>query len=227
MTIFRLTEEIIFPNVELSESDGLLAIGGDLKPERILKAYCLGIFPWYNDDSPILWWSPDPRLVLLPDQLYISRSLRQLIKKDKFKITIDTAFEQVINNCSKASGRDSDGTWITSEMAQAYIELFRLGHAHSVESWYEGRLVGGLYGISMGAVFFGESMFFYESGASKAAFVYLVQKLQRCGFKLIDCQVKTDYLIGFGAKEIPRSDFIVLLKSALKYEQLFGKDVLV
>jgi leucyl/phenylalanyl-tRNA--protein transferase len=223
VTIFRLTDEIIFPDVELSESDGLLAIGGDLSAERILKAYCLGIFPWYNDDSPILWWSPDPRLILFPEQLKVSRSLRQLIKKNKFKITIDTAFEQVIRNCAISSGRDLEGTWITSQMAQAYIELFRLGHAHSVESWFNGRLVGGLYGVSIGAVFFGESMFFYESGASKAAFVYLVERLLTWGFKIIDCQVATDYLIDFAAKEIPRREFIALLDSALNDGELFGK----
>ena len=232
MTIFRLTCDITFPPVELSQSDGLLAIGGDLRAERILKAYSQGIFPWYNEDSPILWWSPDPRLILIPDQMRISRSLRQLIKKNKFRVTIDTAFEQVIKNCAKSNHRDEDGTWILPEMVQAYINLFRLGYAHSVESWLDDRLVGGLYGISLGGVFFGESMFYYESGASKVAFVYLVNRLIEWGFTLIDCQVSTDYLKDFGAIEIPRPDFIALLNSALyaqssegiKCGQLFNKN---
>lgn len=163
--------------------------------------------------------------MLFPNELYVSRSLRQLLKKDKFQITIDTAFPQVIRSCAISRDRDKEGTWITSQMEQAYIELFRLGHAHSVESWLNGMLVGGLYGVSMGAVFFGESMFFHESGASKAAFVYLAQRLLKWGFKLIDCQVSSDYLIDFGAREIPRSDFIALLNSAINGGQLFGSSV--
>src|ERR1700690_1015499 len=154
MPVFQLTEELIFPSPELSDPDGLLAVGGDLSPDRILLAYSNGIFPWYSDDTPILWWSPDPRLVLFPKELKISRSLRQVMKKDIYRVTYDQAFESVIRNCSCVRRKDEDGTWITNDMIDAYCRLHELGYAHSVESWHGDELVGGLYGISLGGVFF-------------------------------------------------------------------------
>jgi leucyl/phenylalanyl-tRNA--protein transferase len=199
----------LFPDssLALKEPDGLLAVGGDLSEQRLLAAYQQGIFPWYSDEQPILWWTPDPRMVLVPEDLKISRSLRKSIKKNKFVITFDKAFEQVIHEC--AAPRDyTPDTWITDEMKQAYTRLHHAGHAHSVECWKDDQLVGGLYGISIGQVFFGESMFSRTTDASKIAFVYLVKHLQQWQYKLIDCQVYTEHLESLGAKCIPRNDFI-------------------
>jgi leucyl/phenylalanyl-tRNA--protein transferase len=201
-----------FPAVALAlrEPDGLLAVGGDLSMERLLTAYRRGIFPWYSGDQPILWWSPDPRSVLFPDKLHISRSLRKTLRKQQFKITMDTAFADVIYACSQPRAGEP-GTWITDEMQQAYIRLHQAGHAHSVECWLKDELVGGLYGVAIGHVFFGESMFSFVTDASKVAFVFLVRQLQRWQFGLIDCQIQSAHLDQFGAELIPRSEFITLL----------------
>lgn len=216
MPVFQLSEKLIFPSPEFSEPDGLLAVGGDLSEKRLLLAYSMGIFPWYSEGSPILWWSPDPRLVLIPEELRISRSLRQVINKNIFKVTMDTAFEDVINSCADIHKKKHGGTWITAEMIDAYINLYNSGFAHSVESWHEGELVGGLYGVSLGGAFFGESMFSKKSNASKVAFVHLIKQSIKWGFRLIDCQVTTGHLMSFGAKEIPRAEFLKILKQALK-----------
>ncbi|RKZ73851.1 MAG: leucyl/phenylalanyl-tRNA--protein transferase [Gammaproteobacteria bacterium] len=201
-----------FPPLEqaLEHPDGLLAVGGDLTPNRIIIAYRLGIFPWYNDDEPILWWSPSQRMVLFPERLKVSRSLRKTIRKGKFTVTMDQSFREVINACA-GSRRHQDGTWITDDMQSAYCQLHNYGFAHSVESWYEGRLVGGLYGIALGKVFFGESMFSRMSDASKVAFAHLVWQLQRWGYELIDCQVQTSHLESLGAYDIPRPQYRTLL----------------
>ena len=203
----------LFPDVSLAltEPDGLLAVGGDLSTERLVAAYQRGIFPWYNDDQPILWWSPDPRMVLYPDELKVSRSLRKTINKDLFKVTIDKDFHSVISSCSaprRQHGEIRDETWIHPEMIKAYDALHKAGYAHSVECWHQDQLVGGLYGIAIGSVFFGESMFSSMTDASKVAFVTFVRQLQEWGYKLIDCQVYTEHLASLGARLIPRNDFI-------------------
>lgn len=201
-----------FPDVSLAlvEPNGLLAIGGDLSETRLLSAYRRGIFPWYNEDQPILWWSPDPRAVLFPEQLRVSRSLRKTLRKQIFTIKFDTAFEQVISACAAPRPAQS-GTWISEEMRMAYIRLHQAGHAHCMECWQGDNLVGGLYGIAIGQVFFGESMFSRVTDASKVAFVYLLRHLQARGFGLIDCQVSSAHLTSLGACDIQRSEFIQLL----------------
>lgn len=201
-----------FPALEqaLREPDGLLAVGGCLSVSRLLNAYRHGIFPWYNAGEPILWWSPDPRLVLFPDQINVSRSLRKAIRKQKFSISYDQAFDEVIAGCAGIR-KDSLGTWITQDISRAYKDLFRLGIAHSAEAWHEGKLVGGLYGIALGRVFFGESMFHTMTDASKVAFVTLVEQLEEWGYQLIDCQVHTEHLESLGAVEIGRREFVELL----------------
>jgi leucyl/phenylalanyl-tRNA---protein transferase len=203
-----------FPALEeaLAHPDGLLAIGGDLTINRLLAAYRLGIFPWYNDKEPILWWSPAQRMVLFPEALKVSRSLRKTIRTGQFTITLDRNFREVIQACAAPRRRHS-GTWITSEMQNAYCQLHEYGFAHSCEAWYEGRLVGGLYGIALGKIFFGESMFSHISGASKVAFAHFVWQLQHWGYKVIDCQVYTRHLESLGAKLIPRQDYRTLLRS--------------
>ena len=216
MPIFRLPAELIFPSPELADEDGLLAVGGDLSEGRLLLAYSMGIFPWYSDGSPILWWSPDPRLVLLPGDLKVSRSLRQVIKKGIFTVTMNTAFEEVIRHCSETDRRGQDGTWITREMIDAYIRLHRAGYAHSIESWHDGELAGGLYGIALGKAFFGESMFAKKSNASKVAFVTLVGNLFKLDYHFLDCQVTTEHLKRLGAKEVTRKKFLGMLKKALQ-----------
>lgn len=215
MPVFTLSNKISFPPAHLAIKEGLLAVGGDLSTERLLLAYRSGIFPWYSSGDPILWWSPDPRLVLYPDELNISKSLRKVIKKKNFRITFDKAFESVIQACAEAKRSYGEGTWITGEMKDAYCDLYRKGYAHSVEAWQGGTLAGGLYGISIGRAFFGESMFSRVSNASKVAFVTLVETLNRLRFKLIDCQVRTDHLIRFGAREIPRKSFLEQLEKAI------------
>lgn len=203
-----------FPPVAqaLTEPNGLLAIGGDLSPARLLTAYRHGIFPWYSGDQPILWWSPDPRAVLFPEKLKVARSLRKTLDKEVFRVTFDQAFARVIEACATTPRRGQAGTWITPAMQQAYLALHRLGHAHSVECWSGAELVGGLYGIRIGRVFCGESMFSRVTDASKVAFVHLVRRLQEEGVVLIDCQVTTVHLLSLGAEEIPRRDFIRLLR---------------
>jgi leucyl/phenylalanyl-tRNA--protein transferase len=223
MPVFRLTGEIVFPSPELAEEDGLLAVGGDLSVERLLLAYSMGIFPWYSDESPILWWSPDPRLVLFPKELKVSRSLRQTLKKGIFRMTFDTAFEEVIRGCAGVRQNREDGTWITEEMVRAYCRLHEEGYAHSAESWSDNELTGGLYGVALGGVFYGESMFSKRSDASKAALVALVERLRKLGFQIIDCQMTTPHLLSLGAREIPRSEFLGIMKKALKVSMPRGK----
>lgn len=198
------------PELALEDPDGLLAIGGDLSPRRLLTAYRLGIFPWYSEEQPLLWWTPNPRAVLFPADLKVSRSLRKTLRKRPFRVTLDTAFEAVVEGCA-APRSDGLGTWITPEMKAAYCNLFRMGFAHSVESWEGDELVGGLYGIAIGRAFFGESMFSRRSDASKVAFVHLVRQLEAWGFGLIDCQVASDHLASLGATEIPRRRLMDLL----------------
>ncbi len=202
-----------FPPVEqaLADPDGLLAAGGDLSPPRLLRAYRHGVFPWYNPGEPILWWSPDPRLILFPGRLKISRSLGKVLKKGEFTLTWDQAFPEVVEGCA-APRRGKKGTWITPEMKTAYLQLHGLGFAHSVECWRQGELVGGLYGVAIGRVFFGESMFHRFSNASKVAIVGLCRWLRNWRYALIDCQVRTDHLASLGAEEIPRSRFVRMIR---------------
>jgi leucyl/phenylalanyl-tRNA--protein transferase len=198
-----------FPPVEhaLREPNGLLAAGGDLSPERLVDAYARGIFPWFGDEDPLLWWSPDPRMVLFVDELHVARSLRRVLKSGRFTVTLDRAFADVMAGCA-APRANAAGTWITEDMLDAYSALARRGFAHSVETWADGRLVGGLYGVAIGRMFYGESMFSRRTDASKVALVTLMRQLERWGFKMIDCQMSTDHLASLGAREIPRSAFL-------------------
>jgi len=195
----------------LSDPDGLLAVGGCLSSQRLINAYYQGIFPWYGEQDPILWWSPNPRLVLFPEQLYLSKSLKKSLRQQHFNITFDSAFPEVIQACSQPRA-DEAGTWLSSDMQAAYIALHQQGHAHSIEAWHDGKLVGGLYGIAIGCVFFGESMFHTQTDASKIAFAQGVQQLQQWGYQLIDCQVHSNHLASLGAEEIPREQFSQLLQ---------------
>ncbi len=215
MPIFQLDEQLWFPPVEYAEADGLLAVDGDLSPERLLLAYQSGIFPWYNEEDPILWWSPNPRMVLYPSELKVSKSMAQILRGNKFSITVDTAFEQVIAACASTLRDGQPGTWIVPEMIEAYTKLHQIGYAHSVEVWRNTRLVGGLYGLGLGKVFCGESMFSLESNASKAGFITLVQWLQQQGYHFIDCQTHTPHLESLGARQIPRAQFLQELSLAL------------
>lgn len=210
MPLFALDKELIFPPVSFAEPDGLLAIGGDLSIDRLLLAYHSGIFPWYEGDQ-ILWWCPDPRFVLFPNELAVSKSMKTTIKKNTFKFTTNKAFEQVITNCKKISRKDQHSTWITDDIKSAYCELHAKGYAHSAEAWQNGELVGGLYGVRLGNVFYGESMFSKVSNASKFAFIQYVQQLKKENVQLIDCQVYTEHLESLGARMIPRNEFIGLL----------------
>lgn len=223
-----------FPPVEtaLIEPNGLLAAGGDLSTERLIKAYQHGIFPWYSEDEPILWWSPDPRFVLFPEQLKISKSLAKNVRNSPLRISIDSAFAEVISNCAQLPRKDQPGTWITPEMQQAYINMHELGHAHSVECWQGEELVGGLYGFSSGQVFCGESMFSKQSNASKIALVHLCKFIHHHGFKLIDSQVYTEHLERLGARMIPRNEYIKTLQQPadvnmpINWGELFEKFLL-
>ncbi|MDR3238368.1 MAG: leucyl/phenylalanyl-tRNA--protein transferase [Spirochaetia bacterium] len=219
--IFNLPKEIIFPPVELAEPNGILAVGGDLSVERLIAAYRQGIFPWFSEGSPILWWSPDPRFILYPGEVKISKSMRQLLRRSVFSITYDQAFGDVIRGC-RSRRKAQDGTWITDDMEDAYIELHGLGCAHSVEVWHKGALAGGLYGVSIGRMFFGESMFTYVSNASKAALITLCVKLQSLGFDCIDCQVYTKHLSSMGGRSISRDAFMSLISSSLKHKTIQG-----
>ena len=211
--MYLLSEDLIFPPVHLANEDGLLAIGGDLSAERLELAYKSGIFPWYNQGEPIIWYSPNPRMVLLPNKLKVSKSMKQLIRKKEFTITFNQNFSEVISDCKNIfRAADQGGTWITNEMQQAYINLHEKGIAKSVEVWKDGDLVGGLYGIDLGTVFCGESMFSKVSNASKLAFIYLAQKLEKENYKLIDCQVYNTHLASLGAEEISRKEFLTYLK---------------
>jgi len=197
-----------FPDISQATDDGLLAIGGDLSPERLLLAYQKGIFPWFEASQPIIWWSPDPRMVLLPEELKVSKSMKKLLRQSEFEVTINKAFKEVITECAQAERQDQQGTWITKEMIEAYYRLHVLGHAKSVEVWKDGNLVGGLYGIDLGTVFCGESMFAKVSNASKYGFISF---LQETDYKLIDCQVYTEHLASLGARQIPREEFLNFL----------------
>jgi leucyl/phenylalanyl-tRNA---protein transferase len=218
MPVFELSEKLVFPLPEMADDDGLLAVGGDLSEERLILAYSMGIFPWYSDNYPILWWSPDPRLVLLPGELKVSRSLRQTIRKGIYSFTINRAFEDVIRNCAAINRKGENGTWITEDMVSAYTALHSKGCAHSAEAWSGDELAGGLYGVIIGRAFFGESMFAKKSDASKAAFVMFVEKLAEQGVELIDCQVTTAHMKRFGARDMPRAEFMKRLKKALRKE---------
>jgi leucyl/phenylalanyl-tRNA---protein transferase len=205
-----------FPPVDqaLREPNGLLAAGGDLSPARLLDAYRRGIFPWFGDEDPLLWWSPDPRMVLLVDELHVARSLRKTLRSGRFRVTADRAFSTVMARCAEPR-EDQEGTWITTEMRAAYARLAAMGYGHSVEAWIGDELAGGLYGVAIGRVFFGESMFARVTDASKVAFVTLVQQLQQWGFRLIDCQMPTSHLASLGAREIPRRQFLAEVERAV------------
>lgn len=215
MAFFFLNNDKNFPSPELAEEDGLLAIGGDLSPERLLSAYRSGIFPWYNPGDPILWWSPDPRFVIEPSWFHVPKRLERIIRQGKFKVTFDEAFEEVIRLCAESRRGTGQGTWLTQEMIAAYISLHKLGFAHSAEAWAGDELAGGLYGVVLGRVFFGESMFSSIKDASKTAFVRLVRLLFSHGFELIDCQVPSRHLAQFGAKGMKRKLFISKLKDLI------------
>jgi len=223
MPVFLLSDKISFPPPYLASKEGLLAVGGDLSQKRLLLAYHTGIFPWFSDDEPILWWSPDPRLVLYPEEIRVSKSLKKIIKKNMFHVTMDSAFVKVINQCAKIRLQNNQGTWIIKEMIDAYCNLHESGFAHSVEAWYQGELAGGLYGVSLGKCFFGESMFTRVNNASNVALVKLVEYLNTLSFDMIDCQLTTEHLLRFGAKEIPRISFLKQLKESLKAPTKKGK----
>lgn len=219
MVMFRLNRhDLRFPPVERASAEGLVAVGGDLRPDRLLAAYRQGIFPWYNDDQPILWWSPDPRAVLFPNKLHVSRSLKRSLRPDVFTVTLDTSFRNIMEQCAGPRTQYPEGgTWITKGMLDAYTRLHELGYAHSVETWQDDRLVGGLYGVSIGGAFFAESMFTRIDDASKVALVRLVKQLQAWNFRLIDCQQFSAHVSRFGAEEIPRPDFIKHLHLAFTH----------
>ena len=223
MPIFRLVDEPVFPPPDYADPSGLLAVGGDLSNERLLEAYRVGIFPWYSDDQPILWWSPDPRLILDLKDFKISRSLSKTLKKGVFQVTFDHAFEEVIQACAGVPREAQNGTWITAEMQEAYINLHGLGYAHSVETWFGGKLAGGLYGVSLGKCFFGESMFHLKTDASKVALATLVEKLKSWDFHFIDSQMTTEHMVRLGAKELPRRIFLKRLQSALRHPTRRGR----
>ncbi|BCS86980.1 leucyl/phenylalanyl-tRNA--protein transferase [Pseudodesulfovibrio sediminis] len=214
--IYRLFDEPVFPDPEQADPDGLLAVGGDLSPQRLLNAYSNGIFPWYAEDSPILWWSTNPRLILIPDEFHMPRSLRRVLNKGTFTFTMDTCFEEVVRKCACCPRPGQEGTWIVEDMVEAYVMLHELGYAHSVEAWQGGELVGGLYGVSLGSVFFGESMFYSVPDASKAAFAMCIEQLKKWNFSLIDCQQTTQHLLRFGAREMLRFRFLAMLHEAME-----------
>lgn len=215
MPVFRLSKKLVFPPPRLAIPEGLLAVGGDLSPDRLLLAYRSGIFPWYNEGEPILWWSPDPRLVLLPGEFHVSRRLARKLRQAPFRVTMDTAFRAVVEACAAVPRKAQAGTWILPEMVEAYTRLHELGYAHSIECWKDGRLAGGMYGVSLGRCFFGESMFHIVTDASKAALAALVDRAKQWQFTMIDCQVPNPHLIRLGAREMPRAQFLELLKTSL------------
>lgn len=210
--MFLLTDRLEFPPVDKTDAEGLLAVGGDLSPERLLLAYQNGIFPWFNEDSLILWWAPDPRMVMQPSNIKISNSMRQVLRSGRFTLTKNTCFEEVLNQCAKVKRRGQNGTWITDDMKKAYLKLHQKGYAKSYEVKENDKLVGGLYGVDLGHIFCGESMFSLVSNASKFAFVKLAQELEEKQYRLIDCQLHTAHLASLGAEEIPRSEFMKILK---------------
>ncbi len=208
-------ERFQFPPPDQATSEGILGVGGNLSPGMLISAYSQGVFPWFSPGDPILWWCPDPRFVLFPDRLHVSHSMRRALRRGEFSVTFDGDFESVIELCSAAPRRGQNGTWITPEMIKSYKELHLLGYAHSVEVWKEGRIAGGLYGVSLGSVFFGESMFAHVSNASKVGFIRLVEVLKREGFQLVDSQVHTQHLESLGAENIPRRRYLELLHAGL------------
>ena len=212
-TIAFLTDKLEFPEVEDASSEGLLAVGGDLSPDRLMLAYSKGIFPWFNEDSLILWWSPDPRMVLYPQKIRISKSMKKIMREGKFKLTINQCFDEVIDQCAYISRKDQDGTWITKAMKEAYKKLHEEGDCISYEVWEDNNLVGGLYGVDLGHVFCGESMFSKVSNASKFALVRLANDLAEKKYSLIDCQLHTEHLLSLGAEEISREEYLKILKS--------------
>ncbi len=213
MAIYWLDDDLVFPHPIYADEDGVLAAGGDLSPQRLLLAYQNGIFPWYNEGEPVIWWSPDPRFVLYPEKLKVSKSMRKVLRDNKFKVTYNQAFDVVIRACGKVRRKgQSGGTWITRDMIRAYYQLHQLGFAHSVEVWQNDKIVGGLYGLALGRCFTGESMFTTVSNASKAGFITLVRRLVELGFDLIDCQTHSNHLESLGAEYMPREDFLNYLK---------------
>lgn len=214
MPVRALGRSLSFPPPD-DAVDGLLAVGGDLSPERLLLAYSLGIFPWYDDDLPILWHSPDPRCVLLTGELHVGRTLRRVLDRDRYEVRYDGAFDRVVRECKTTPRRGQSGTWITDDMERAYLELHRMGYAHSVEAWEAGELAGGLYGVSLGRIFFGESMFSHRPNASKVALVRLAQRLAGWGYRVIDAQVPTPHTLAMGAQQWPRARFLETLKREL------------
>lgn len=211
MPIYQLTDDVIFPPIQGAE-DGIVAVGGDLLPERLLLAYKSGIFPWFNEGDPVVWWSPDPRCVIFPEQLHVSRSMQRVLSKGEFSVTFNKDFEGVIAQCKKTPREGQDGTWITDEMQLAYIRLHDMGHAQSVEVWRNSQLVGGMYGVHLGTIFCGESMFSLESNASKVALVTFMKSFQAQGGALFDCQVTSPHLLSMGAVEISRKEFAKYLE---------------
>ena len=209
--MYRLTDALLFPSPEQASAEGIVAVGGDLQPERVMLAYRKGIFPWFESDDFLLWWSPDPRMVLFPDRLKISKSMRTVLRKKQFEVTFNKGFDQVVEACAKVKRFGQNGTWITPGLMEVYSNLHTQGHAHSVEVWEEGSLVGGLYGIDLGTVFCGESMFSKSSNASKVALIYLVKELKKNKYELIDCQVPTQHLASMGAEPISRTEFLTFL----------------
>lgn len=222
MSVFALPKEPVFPDPVHADEDGLLAVGGDLSPQRLLTAYVQGIFPWYGENAPILWWSPDPRLVLEPARIHVPRRLERILRQNRFAFTLDTAFEQVITRCARTPRRGAHGTWIVPEMLAAYCRLHELGFAHSIEAWSGSELAGGLYGVAVGGAFFGESMFYSQPDASKAALVTLMRALEQRGFILFDCQQTTAHMVRFGGFEVARVDFLSRLRGALELPFLRG-----
>jgi len=223
MPVFLLSDKLAFPSPQLAEKEGLLAVGGDLSQKRLLLAYGMGIFPWFSEAESILWWSPDPRLVLYPKELKVSKTLKKVIKKGLFSVTMDLAFSEVIHQCAKVRLESNEETWIVRDMIDAYCGLHESGYAHSVEAWYEGELAGGLYGVSLGRCFFGESMFTRRSNASNVALVHLVQYLEELSFDMIDCQITTAHLLRFGARKISRDQFLEQLDKSLQLPTIKGK----
>ena len=222
MPVYLLTDQLVFPPPEKASREGVVAVGGDARPERLLLAYSQGIFPWPAEEMPLLWFSPDPRFVLVPTEAHIGRTLRKRARRGDFEIRFDTAFRSVIDACAEAPRPGQDGTWITDELVAGYCALHDRGYAHSIEAWREDRLVGGLYGVSLGRAFFGESMFAREDDASKVAFAVLLGHLVHWGFHFVDCQVRTEHLARFGAVDWPRSRFLRLLRHALTFEARVG-----
>jgi leucyl/phenylalanyl-tRNA--protein transferase len=222
MPIYQLPEEPVFPPADLADKDGLLAVGGDLSPQRLLNAYASGIFPWYTSGQPILWWSPDPRMVLFPENFRRHKNLGKLIEKKTFTFSFDQEFENVITYCGSVKREKQKGTWITEEMKEAYINLHKAGYAHSVETYFDGRLCGGLYGVSIGNMFFGESMFHLKADASKVALWHLVDFCMHHGIKVIDVQQNTSHLKSMGAELVSRKNFLTLLEQNLTTASLIG-----